>query len=79
MSNNSNRQIWFIALVILFGCLIGTCISMFIGFFFPDGVVKDFFLTSTTIGDFITKPFNFDTLVARMQRVKTNNLFFNLI
>jgi len=26
-------------------------------------------LTSTTIGDFITKPFNLEALVARMQRV----------
>ena len=26
-------------------------------------------LTSTTIGDFIVKPFNFEALVARMQRV----------
>ena len=50
MNNNYNRQIWFIALVILFGCLIGTCMSLFIGEVIPDGVVKDFFLSNETIG-----------------------------
>ena len=50
MNNNYNRQIWFIALVILFGCLIGTCMSLFIGTVIPDGVVKDFFLSNKTIG-----------------------------
>ena len=50
MNNNFNRQIWFIALVILFGCLIGTCVSMLIGAVLPDGVVKDFFLSSQDIG-----------------------------
>ena len=50
MNNNYNRQIWFIALVILSGCLIGTCISMFISLIIPEGVVRDFFLSSRTIG-----------------------------
>ena len=50
MTSEFNRQIWFMALIILFGCLIGTCIGMLIGVLLPDGVVKDFFLTSQTIG-----------------------------
>ena len=50
MRNDFNRKIWFVVLVILFGCLIGTCISMLVGFFLSDGVVKDFFIASETIG-----------------------------
>ena len=50
MRNDFNRKIWFVVLVILFGCLIGTCISMLVVLFLPDGVVKDFFIASETIG-----------------------------
>ena len=50
MKSEFNRQIWFMALIILFGCLIGTCVSMLIGTVLPDGVVKDFFLSSQDIG-----------------------------
>ena len=49
MKSEFNRQIWFMALIILFGCLIGTCIGMLIGLFLPDGVVKDFFTKTWTI------------------------------
>ena len=50
MKSNHKRYISFIFLVLLFGVIAGSILSQFIGAFFPDGVVKDFFLTSNSIG-----------------------------
>ena len=50
MKSNQKRSISFILLVLLFGVIVGSIFSQFIGAFFPDGVVKDFFLTSNSIG-----------------------------
>ena len=40
----------FIFFVLLIGMLAGTMISLAISFFLPDGVVKNFFLLSKSIG-----------------------------
>ena len=50
MKSNQKRSISFILLVLLFGVIGGSIFSQFIGAFFPDGVVKDFFLNSHSIG-----------------------------
>ena len=50
MESNQKRSISFIFLVILFGVITGSILSQFIGAFFPEGVVKAFFLTSNSIG-----------------------------
>ena len=50
MESNQKRSISFIFLVLLFGVIAGSILSQFIGTFLPDGVVKDFFLTSNSIG-----------------------------
>ena len=46
----NKKSIYFILLIIFLGCILGTALSMFIGFILPDGVVKDFFLLSKTFG-----------------------------
>ena len=50
MGSNQTRSITFIFLVLFFGVISGSILSQFIGAFFPVGVVKDFFLTSNSIG-----------------------------
>ena len=50
MKSNQKRSISFIFLVLLFGVIAGSILSQFISAFFPEGVVKDFFLTSNSIG-----------------------------
>ena len=50
MQSNQKRSIGFIFLILFFGVIAGSILSQFIGAFFPDGVVKDFFLTSNSIG-----------------------------
>ena len=50
MESNQKRSISFIFLVLFFGVIAGSILSQFIGAFFPSGVVKDFFLTSNSIG-----------------------------
>tara|TARA_B100000315_G_scaffold83163_1_gene76129 strand:- start:21 stop:302 length:282 start_codon:yes stop_codon:yes gene_type:complete len=50
MKSNQKRSIGFIFLVLFFGVVSGSILSQFIGAFFPEGVVKDFFLTSNSIG-----------------------------
>jgi hypothetical protein len=40
----------FVFFVILVGMLIGTVFSLFISFFIPEGVVKNFFLLSKSLG-----------------------------
>ena len=50
MKSNQKYSISFIFLILFFGVIAGSALSQFIGAFFPDGVVKDFFLTSNSIG-----------------------------
>ena len=50
MKSNQKRSIGFIFLTLFFGVIAGSILSQFIGAFFPEGVVKDFFLTSNSIG-----------------------------
>ena len=50
MESNQKRSIGFIFLILFFGVIAGSILSQFIGVFLPDGVVKDFFLTSNSIG-----------------------------
>ena len=50
MKSNHKRSISFIFLVLLFGVIVGSIFSQFIGALFQEGVVKDFFLTSNSIG-----------------------------
>ena len=44
------RSFEFVFFVILVGMLIGTVFSLFISFFIPEGVVKNFFLLSKSLG-----------------------------
>ena len=50
MKSNQKRSISFIFLVVFFGVVAGSILSQLIGAIFPPGVVKQFFLTSTSIG-----------------------------
>ena len=40
----------FTFLILFFGVIAGTAVSMFLGFILPDGVVKDFFLMYQELG-----------------------------
>ena len=44
------RSFEFVFFVILVGMLIGTVFSLFVSFFIPEGVVKNFFLLSKSLG-----------------------------
>ena len=44
------RSIGFVFLILLMGVIISSIISQFVGNTFPEGVVKDFFLSSKSIG-----------------------------
>ena len=50
MESNRKRSISFIFLVLFFGVISGSILSQFITVVLPSGVVKDFFLTSNSIG-----------------------------
>ena len=50
MKFNQKRSLGFIFLILFFGVVAGSILGQFIGAFFPEGVVKDFFLTSNSIG-----------------------------
>ena len=50
MQSNQKHSISFIFLVLFIGVIAGSTLSQMIGAFFPPGVVKDFFLTSNSIG-----------------------------
>ena len=50
MKPTQQRSICYIFLVIFFGVVMGTILSQFLGTVLPDGVVKDFFLMSKSIG-----------------------------
>ena len=67
MKSSQKRSISFIFLVLFFGVISGSILSQFIGAFFPPGVVKDFFLTSTSIGWGIRPDNWIDLLVIRFK------------
>ncbi len=48
--DNSRRNIKFLFIILFFGVVLGSIISMLIGFILPAGVVKDFFLMSQDLG-----------------------------
>lgn len=50
MKPTQKRSILYIFLVLFFGVVMGTILSQFLGAVLPDGVVKDFFLMSKSIG-----------------------------
>ena len=50
MKANQKRSIAFIFLVLFIGIIISSILSQLIGGILPDGVVKEFFLTSRSIG-----------------------------
>ena len=50
MQANHPRSIAFIFLVLLIGIITGTILSQLIGGILPEGVVKEFFLNSRSIG-----------------------------
>ena len=47
MNSGKNRSISFIFLVLFIGIIIGAILSQLVGGILPEGVVKDFFLTSS--------------------------------
>jgi len=50
MPTNKKHNISYIFLVLFIGIITGTILSQLIGGILPEGVVKDFFLTSRSIG-----------------------------
>ena len=50
MKANEKRNLLFVFLVLFVGSAAGTSLSSFVGFTFPDGVVRDFFLNSKPLG-----------------------------
>ncbi|MDP6570415.1 MAG: hypothetical protein QGF36_04970 [Candidatus Marinimicrobia bacterium] len=54
MKAGSKRSVSFIFLTLFFGVIIGTILSMLLGAILPGGVVREFFLTTTSIGWGIT-------------------------
>ena len=50
MKSYPKRSLSFTCIILFFGVILGSILSQFIGALFPDGVVKDSFLTSNSIG-----------------------------
>ena len=50
MKADQKRSIGFIFLILFIGIVMSSILAQFIGVFFPEGVVKDFFLSSKSIG-----------------------------
>ena len=50
MKSNKKRSLGFIFLILFFGVIVGSIFSQLITIFIPEGVVKDFFLNSNSIG-----------------------------
>ncbi len=57
MRQGRRRPLWFVLVVILIGSAVATALSQFIGLVIPDGVVKEFFLTTLPLG---WDPFTFN-------------------
>tara|TARA_B100000945_G_scaffold258984_1_gene216832 strand:- start:101 stop:382 length:282 start_codon:yes stop_codon:yes gene_type:complete len=67
MKVNQKRSVGFIFLILFFGVITGSILSQFIGIFFPEGVVKDFFITSNSIGWGMTANNWIDLYIIRMK------------
>jgi len=50
MTTSSKRSVKIIFISLFFGIILGSIFSQLIGAFLPEGVVKDFFLISRSIG-----------------------------
>ena len=50
MNSEKKRNIAYVFSILFFGVIVGSVISQLIGMIVPSGVVKDFFLTSHSIG-----------------------------
>ncbi len=50
MRQSIRRPLWFVLVVILIGSAVATALSQFIGLVVPEGVVRDFFLTTLPLG-----------------------------
>ena len=50
MSINNKRSILVVLMILLFGCIIGTALSQLCSIILPDGVVKQFFSQTSSIG-----------------------------
>ena len=50
MTVNNKRALSFVLLSLFIGSIVATALSDLVAFFLPDGVVKDFFIASKTIG-----------------------------
>jgi len=50
MKSNQKRSLGFIFLILFFGVIIGSIFSQLVAIVIPEGVVKDFFLNSNSIG-----------------------------
>jgi len=50
MSSNNKRTVKFVFLILFFGIIAGSILSMLLGFILPEGVVKDFFLMYQELG-----------------------------
>ena len=45
-----NNTFFYILLILIIGCILGTALSLIIGIIIPEGVVKDFFILSQSFG-----------------------------
>tara|TARA_B110000438_G_C15344209_1_gene449240 strand:- start:246 stop:527 length:282 start_codon:yes stop_codon:yes gene_type:complete len=50
MKSNQKHSTAFVFIILFMGAIFGSILSQFIGALFPPGVVKDFFLTSMSMG-----------------------------
>ena len=46
----TKKSVKIVFVILFFGCVIGTAFSLFFSFLLPDGVVKQFFLQSYSLG-----------------------------
>ncbi len=47
---NRKRTVKFIFLILFFGILLGTLLGQLVGYIVPEGVVREFFVKSLTVG-----------------------------
>ena len=50
MSTSNTRSVVMILIILLFGCIIATAVSQLFAIILPEGVVKQFFLQSISLG-----------------------------
>ena len=50
MKSSNKRSIAIIFLMLFFGCILGTALSQLFSMILPEGVVKEFFMQSLSIG-----------------------------